>query len=324
MKRAISALAMLVTAAAAVAQQPAAPPGDFAREQAEADKVPDTPGDGPFAAIMEVDRKLPGFVVYRPADLRPFASGRNKLGLFVWGNGGCAADGSSARQHLAEIASYGYLVIAPGQWQSGPNARDPRTPATPPPSAGVAPAGPPAKSPTSAEDLRHALDWALDARGGYRRLIDPASVAIGGFSCGGLQALRLAGDPRLKTVVIENSGIFSTPSGLSEMDMPKDHLRQLHTPVLYLLGGPTDIAYGNGTDDYKRIDHVPVALVNIPTGHGGTYSQPMGGKAAGIVVDWLQWQLRHDASAGRTFVGPNCRLCRDSGATIETKNLPAR
>lgn len=316
-------LAALAITTAAIAQQPPAPaPTDVARQQAEADKVPDTPGDGPFPATMEVDPKLPGFVVYRPADLRPFTSGRSKLGLFVWGNGACAADGSSARQHLAEIASYGYLVIAPGKWQSGPHARDPRIPAPPPPPAGTAGTRPPVVSPTKAEDLRHALDWALDSKGIYRRLIDPAAVAIGGFSCGGAQALRLAGDPRLRTVVIENSGLFSEPTGMAEMDMPKSQLMKLHTPVLYLLGGPTDIAYANGTDDFKRIDHVPAVLVNIPTGHGGTYSQPMGGKAAGIVVDWLQWQLRHDMGAARTFVGANCRLCRDSGATIETKHLP--
>jgi hypothetical protein len=61
------------------------------------------------------------------------------------------------------------------------------------------------------------------------------------------------------------------------MSVSKDALRMLHTPVLYLLGGPTDIAYANGQDDVSRIDHVLVAWVNLPFGHGGTYARPMGG-----------------------------------------------
>ncbi|MEO6041253.1 MAG: hypothetical protein ABIP41_05075 [Croceibacterium sp.] len=323
----VACAAALAWAASASAQLPPAAPADVARLQAEADKLPDTPGDGPYRATMEVDARLPGYVVYRPADLAPFARAGGKLGLLVWGNGACAADGSSARQHLAEIASYGYLVIAPGKWQSGPNARDPRGAPAPPP-ARAATAGPPAKSPTSASDLARALDWALSARGAYGKLIDRNAVALGGYSCGGLQALRLAANPRIHALLIENSGIFvGGSSGLAEMDMPKDQLQAIHTPVLYLLGGETDIAYANGSDDFARIGQVPAIMVNIPTGHGGTYNQPMGGKAAGIVVDWLQWQLRGDNSAARTFTGANCRLCTDSGAKITAKHLtgpPAR
>ena len=306
---------------ATLAQQPAQSPPqeDFAAAMARANRVPDTAGDGPYPAMMEVDPALPDYVVYRPADLAPFAGG--ELGLFVWGNGGCAADGSSQRQHLAEIASYGYLVIAPGKWRSGPNAKDP--PSTPRP-AGANPMS--LASPTSAADLTRALDWALAESGRqgskYSGLIDPEAVAAGGFSCGGVQALTIAGDARLATVVVQNSGLVPEPGNSpSAMNLPKSALSALHTPVLYLDGGPTDIAYENGMDDFSRIANVPAVMVNTPTGHGGTYHEPMGGKNAGIVVDWLQWQLRGDASAARTFVGANCRLCTDSGATIERKNF---
>jgi dienelactone hydrolase len=312
-----TALALGVGSTAA-AQQPA-PPSDFARAQAEADKVPDTAGDGPYPATMEVDPGLPNYVVYRPADLSNV--GRGKLGVFVWGNGACADDATSARQQLAEIASYGYLVIAPGKWQSGPNARDPRPIPQAPAAGGKIP--PPA---TSAADLARALDWALaeDRRQGsrYSGMIDRQAIALGGYSCGGLQALQLAADPRIRTLVIQNSGIFRDASlTIPGMMMSKDQLKAIHTPVLYLLGGTADIAYGNGTDDFARIDHVPAVLINIPTGHGGTYGQPMGGKGARIVTAWLQWQLRHDRQAARTFVGKDCTLCRDSDATIERKNL---
>lgn len=306
-------IAALATAQAAIAQD--SQQSDFARMQAEFNKVPDTPGDGPYPAIMQVDPALPDHVIYRPADLAPLASGG--LGLFVWGNGGCADDGASSRLHLAQIASYGYLVIAPGKWRSGPNAREGASPPREPGADGALPA--PA---TTSDDLRTALDWALASDGQYHTAIDQDAIAVGGFSCGGLQALELAGDPRIDTVVVQNSGIFNAGSGsITGMTPDKALLQQLHTPVIYVLGGESDIAWANGTDDFARIGHVPAALVSLPVGHGGTYNEPMGGKAASIVVDWLQWQLRDDAGAARTFLGANCRLCTSKEVELRRKGM---
>ena len=179
---------------------------------------------------------------------------------------------------------------------------------------------------TSASDVRAGLDFALaeNARAGskYGRMIDKHAVAVGGFSCGGLQALSLAADPRIATVVVQNSGIFNSPTkSIGGMKLSKETLATLHTPVLYLLGGPKDIAFVNGSDDVKRINQVPLAFVNLPYGHGGTYGKPMGGSAAGIVVDWLEWRLRGNAGAARSFAGANCRLCVNPETTIETKKL---
>ena len=106
---------------------------------------------------MEVDPALPDHVVYRPADLSRVGEG--KLGVFVWGNGACADDGASARLHLSEIASHGYLVIAPGKWRNGPNAKEgPAPPRAPAPDGGMS------APPTTAADLTEALDWALARR----------------------------------------------------------------------------------------------------------------------------------------------------------------
>ena len=308
-------------AASALRAQPATAPSqaDFARAMAEADKVPDTPGDGPFPAVMELDPGIPDHVVYRPADLTPFKGG--KLGVFAWGNGGCADDGASQRQQLAEIASYGYLVIAPGKWRSGPNAKVPKEAPRPPAAGQRLP--PPA---TSEVQVREGIDFALaeNSRLGskYANLIDKQAVAVGGFSCGGLQAIMLAADPRISTVVVQNSGVFNdVRESIGGMRASKDILTTFHTPVMYLLGGPTDIAYANGSDDVKRIGQVPVAFVNLPFGHGGTYNRPMGGAAAGIVVDWLEWQLRHDKGAARSFLGADCRLCVNPETKIELKGF---
>src|SRR5690348_7587635 len=66
-------------------------------------------------------------------------------------------------------------------------------------------------APTRPAQLKAAIDWALaeNKRSGSRYFgrIDPNQVAISGFSCGGIQALALAADPRVKTVVIMNSGL---------------------------------------------------------------------------------------------------------------------
>ena len=323
---AIVALAALSAAAPAAAQTAGPTP-----EQAEAletfeqmiariNLLPDTPGDGPFPSMIETVAALPNHVVYRPQDLS--AVGPDGLGVFVWGNGGCAADGTSSRFHLAQIASYGYLVIAPGLWRSGPDAK---APPEPPRSPGPDGQFPP--SPTRAAQLTEALDWALaeNNRPGSPLfgLIDENALAAGGFSCGGVQALTVAGDPRLDTIVVQNSGLLPDDGPrLGGMELRKEGLLALHTPVLYLDGGETDIAYANGLDDVNRIAHVPVFWVNTPTGHGGTYHEPMGGRNAMIVVDWLEWQLRGDRAAARTFTGANCRLCTDPEATIETRNYP--
>lgn len=311
----VAAIALAASAGTASAQE------NMAAVFAAQDKIPDTPGSGPYPATMEVDPALPDHVVYRPADLA--AVGAGKLGVFAWGNGACAADGASARLHLAEVASHGYLVVAPGQWRSGPGARAPRQVRTASPENDTA-----FTFETSYTDVVAGLDWALaeNAREGspYHGLIDPSAVAVGGFSCGGVQAMRLAGDPRIGTVVMQNTGLFvEQAAAQGEMVLPKSALETLHTPVLYVLGGPTDIAYANGMDDFGRIAHVPAAMVDVKgVGHGGTYFEPNGGKAAQVVVAWLEWQLRGDAEAAKSFLGEDCRLCSDPAVEIEIKNLP--
>ena len=309
-----------ILGASATAQQappPAAPAG------------PDTPGTGPYPAMKEEVASLQQHVLYRPANIA--AMGGQKLGVVAWGNGGCSDDGASTRFHLLELASHGYLVIASGRILSGPGA--PPRPAPPPRPAAAAPGAPaaaPASLPppkTTAAQLTEAIDWALkeNARSGspYYGKVDPKQIAVSGFSCGGLQAITAAKDPRVSAVVFQNTGIFvDGPSPISGMDVSKDALRAIHTPVLYILGGTTDIAYKNGMDDFKRIEHVPVAAANIQTGHGGTYFQPNGGAAASVAVSWLQWQLRGDKAAQARFVGKDCGLCKDPQWTLEKKKIP--
>ncbi|MCP5144440.1 MAG: hypothetical protein H6978_06420 [Gammaproteobacteria bacterium] len=281
--------------------------------------MPDTSGTGAYPALKEEVAGLPAHTIYRPQDL---AAAGDKLGVLGWGNGGCADDGASQRLHLAELASHGYVVVAPGAIKSGPGAPPQPAPEAPPP-------GPPRLiANTTAEQVMQGIEWVLaeNAREGspYYQRIDPAQVAVAGFSCGGLQAIQLAGDPRIHAVVVQNSGVFKDGTqGMENLVVTKDMLNAFHTPVLYLDGGPSDIAYENGMDDYERINHVPIAMINQDTGHGGTYLEPNGGANAQVVVRWLNWQLRGDTEAGSWFVGDDCLLCADDKWTVERKNFPA-
>lgn len=321
-------LALSLPLYAAMAADPPAPEDQRAAMFARQAATPDTPGTGNFPSMKEEVASLPDHVIYRPSQLDKLGS--KKLGLYVFGNGGCSNDGASARLHLLEVASHGYLAIASGRLRSGPGATVPRA-AAPPPAPPPAQAGAPASLPppaTKSSDLTDAIDWALkqnaDPKSPYHNRIDPKAVAVSGYSCGGLQALEVAKDPRIKTLVIMNSGIFNPGmvSAIPGMNPQKSLLETLHTPTLYILGGETDIAYPNGTDDFKRIDKVPVFLGNVlKVGHGGTYWEPNGGKAAAAVVAWLDWQLRGDPKAAKSFVGKDCRLCSDPAWSVEKKKI---
>jgi hypothetical protein len=184
----------------------------------------------------------------------------------------------------------------------------------------------------TADKMTAAIDWILaeNKRSGspYFNAIDTHRVAVAGFSCGGLIALKAGMDPRVSAVLIESSGILKTaPTGAmaasSQMTaLKKDDLAKLHTPVLYILGGPEDIAEPNGLDDFAHIDKVPVFVADQPgAGHGGLISQP-NSEGTKIELDWLNWQLKHDPVAARTFTGPDCTLCRDFRWQIHRKLIP--
>ncbi len=277
--------------------------------------MPDTAGTGPYPAVKRTDPAFPDHVLYQPADLSKL--GGKKLGVLVWGNGACSDDGASVRFHLAEIASHGYLVIAPGRILTGPGA--PPRPQTPPPPG-------PLGIKTTTAQVAAGIDWALaeNIRRGspYFGRIDPRLVAVSGHSCGGLQALDIAADPRVRAVIVHNSGVFKDGTNpIRGITIDKAALRRLHTSVLYIMGGPSDIAWPNGTDDFERIDTVPAILASIDVGHGGTFQDANGGRVTPVDVAWLEWQLRGDKGAARWFRGADCRLCTDPAWTVRRKRI---
>lgn len=170
------------------------------------------------------------------------------------------------------------------------------------------------------------LDWILaentSTESIYLGKIDGTKVAAMGMSCGGLQAIEISADPRISTSVICNSGVLPTPSPLPGMPaLGKEVLKKFHAPVLYVMGGPKDIAYQNAMDDYRRINHVPVAMTNLDVGHAGTYAQPHGGRYSPVVLAWLDWQLKDQDDRSKVFLGENGTLARDPEWSIECKNF---
>ena len=262
-------------------------------------------GTGPYSAIMLSESTLPTHTVFRPKNLSAFGK-KNKLPIIAWGNGACANSPGGHVNFLSEVASHGFMVIAVG----------------PMPEEGQRGSGR-----STSSQLTDAINWAIaqnsDKKSQYYKKIDITKIAVSGMSCGGLQTLEIAPDPRITTAVICNSGILGTPgSGMPGMPgLTKDHLSKLHAPTLYLLGGEKDIAYENGMDDFRRIDHVPVFAANMDVGHGGTYSQPHGGEFAEVATAWFKWQLKGDKEAGKMFTGNPCGLSKDPNWKVEKKNI---
>jgi hypothetical protein len=262
-------------------------------------------GTGPYPALMVTENTLPTHTVFRPKDLTQFGN-KNKLPIIAWGNGACANSPWEHVNFLSEVSSYGFLVIAIG----------------PMPQEGQRGSGR-----STSSQLTDAINWAIaqnnDKTSPYYNKIDITKIAVSGMSCGGLQTLETAPDPRVSTAVICNSGILGdSGSGMPGMpNLKKDHLLKLHTPTLYILGGESDIAYANGMDDFKRINHVPVFVANMNVGHGGTYSQPHGGEFAKVATAWYLWQLKGDNAAGKMFTGDPCGLSQNPNWKVEKKNI---
>ena len=273
-------------------------------EGAQKSLVVEDGGTGDYKAIMKEEASLEAHTVFVPEDLSAFNE-KNPLPVLVWGNGACTNSPWEHFKFLNEIASHGYLVLATGYIPMEEK---------------------PYQGPMSTTEQQiQSIDWAIaqnaDPASPYYNKVDVKNICVAGMSCGGLQSLYNCADPRITSLMICNSGLFKNSNrnqAVGGMPMPdKSKLKDIHTPIIYILGGKEDIAYENGMDDFHLISHVPACAANFPVGHGGTYRQPHGGEFSVVALNWLNWQLKGDKQAAKMFKGKDCLLSKRQGWTIE-------
>ena len=253
-----------------------------------------------FKAIAVKEASMPDFVVYRPKDLLHVHARQGAVPLLLFGNGACSDTSIGYERMLTEIASHGYIVVAIGELMMQQGERK--------------------EGHTPSSELKRGLDLMLQlcrTKGSdYYSYIDTTRIAAAGHSCGGAQVLANAADPHLKTYLILNAGMGDMEMAGASMAS----LKNVHAPILYIVGGTSDVAYQNAQKDYDRIHHVPVCLADHPaSGHGGTYWAPNGGDYGRLVIDWLDWQLKGKRQNADIFL--NGELSHYQGWTIKNKNF---
>jgi len=263
-------------------------------------KTIDDCGSGSYKAVAATEATLPNYVVYRPVDLNAAFQKEGKLPILVFANGGCSDTSITHERVLSEIASQGYVVIAIGALQMTPGERRSRQ--------------------TEATLLTGAIDWIqtqhADESSDYYQKVDLNKIASGGQSCGGAQILAVAADPRIKTWMMFNSGMGS----MSMAGANEESLKTLHGPIIYIVGGTSDIAHNNALMDYENINHVPVAFANLENGgHMGTFDKKYGGSFARMALAWLDWQFKDKEDNAAIFLAGDLETF--TGWTMKVKNF---
>lgn len=263
--------------------------------------TPATPA-GVSATTREAAAGLPGHTVYRPADLHRVPP--RSLPVVVYGNGACASSNLPAVSFLTGLASRGYVVVANGALDAFPVPSSPETTTAHP------------------EDLVAAALWATgssEARAQLQNRVDPTRVGVLGHSCGGVEALAAGVHPIVDAVAGFNTGYSPEPrfGGYG-----RDLLAELHSPVLLVDGGPTDVAFQNSADNHALLDVPAVRASNATAGHVALVSGEQSLTGWQIAADWFDLVLRGDEAAGATFTGPDCGLCTQPGWTVESTGFP--
>ena len=170
-----------------------------------------TAGSGPYPAGMTTDSSLPSHTIYAPKTPPP---GNLSMPFISWGEGGCSTDGSTYRNFLTEIASYGYVIAADGPATGGGSGQ------------------------SKVQDQRDSINWAIKGSASKYGNVDTTRITSAGHSCGGLEAMSVGyHDSRVTHMMLFDIAIFQ--------DEKRYLLAELKYPVAWFVGGPKDMGYIN-------------------------------------------------------------------------------
>jgi dienelactone hydrolase len=246
------------------------------------------------------------YTVYRPADLTEV---RGRLPVVVFGNGACRHTSNDELLTVETLlAAHGFVVVAVGGFdQPALTENGTAEPAV----------------------ITDAITWAdreNDRRGSalWNRL-DTRRIGVTGHSCGGIEALVAGADPRVKSVLSLDSGFFADGT----LGYGRENLGNLHTPTLFVDGGPGDVAYSNSGANYDLATVPAVRATNPAAGHtgfvyGGRDGNPdpsIREEAVRVLVAWFDFTLNGDRAARSFFLGVHCGLCTTPGWTVTSKNF---
>jgi len=86
--------------------------------QTEQSQVIGDGGTGPYKSIAAGDKSLPTHMIYRPQDLKAYVEKNGKIPVLLYANGACANNSLEMSRLLSEVASYGYIVLAIGPYDT--------------------------------------------------------------------------------------------------------------------------------------------------------------------------------------------------------------
>ena len=270
-------------------------------------------GEGPYKAIAVEDDLLEGYLIFRPENLSEAFAAEGKLPVILFGNGSCSRDSWLFKGFLTHLASHGYVILTRSVFlEEGPDmmqfAGEAESATGVPPALAermqkyASPDG--GKDALDLHDALNVLEAMNRMPGGeYYQMLDTEKVTAMGQSCGGLQALLItsSGDPRIVTIVALNTGIFPSREGMPAYIVGKEALENIRIPIIYIIGGETDIAYPQASSDYEALTAVPAAFANLPVGHAGTFIYPHGGEFGDVALLWLTAQVKKDSEALALF-----------------------
>jgi hypothetical protein len=130
-------------------------------------------------------------------------------------------------------------------------------------------------------------------------------------------AYNVPADPRVATVGIWNSGLLQPDE--------KIFASHLHSPVIIVTGGESDIAYANGKRDFERCRRAcrfSTATSIRTVGPRRHITRTMAGAFGVVMVKLLKWQLMSDVSAkGKGyFVGSVLRPLREFSVETDSRS----